>query len=175
MKYLFYILTFFCLQPSFSQLITKTGYVSFYSELEEVLAENFAGESELDTTSGKLLFSFPIQSFYFENATMQKHFNEEDVMHSKKFPRAKFVGKIDNLTKVNFNKIGKYNISVSGNLTIKETTKEVQTKAEIIVEENKIIASATFNLNRHEYGVNGKDGVISDVLEIKVKAVYEKI
>ena len=63
MKYLFYILSFFFVQTISAQLITKSGYVSFYSELEEVLAENFAGESELDTASGKLLFSFPIQSF----------------------------------------------------------------------------------------------------------------
>ncbi|MBK6527546.1 MAG: hypothetical protein IPG07_19535 [Crocinitomicaceae bacterium] len=53
---------------------TQTAFVSFYSELEEVLAENYSGISELNTETGKLIFSFAIQSFMFENATMQKTF-----------------------------------------------------------------------------------------------------
>lgn len=149
--------------------------VSFYSELEDVTAVNASGESDIDTTTGKVLFSFPVQSFVFDNATMQKHFNEEGVMHSKKYPRAKFAGTINNLEKIDFKKDGKYSVTVEGNLTIKETTKPVKVKATIEIENGIISASSEFNLDGFEYGVNGKNGVISQVLVIKVKAIYEKI
>lgn len=154
-------------------LTTQNAYVSFYSELEEVLAENYSGTSDLDTSNGRLLFSFPIQSFMFENATMQKHFNEEDVMHSRKFPRAKFVGEITNHTSINYSKNGEYKVTVKGLLTIKGKTNPIETKAIIKVENGKIYANATFQLDRFLYGVDGKEGSISQILDLTVKAEYE--
>jgi polyisoprenoid-binding protein YceI len=152
---------------------TKTAFVSFYSELEEVTAENYSGVSDLDTATGRLIFSFAIQSFMFENATMQKHFNEVDVMHSKEFPIAKFVGNITNNAAVDYQKNGEYKVNVKGSLTIKGTTNPIETKAMIKVENGKIYANATFKLDRFLYGVNGKDGTISQILDLTVKAEYE--
>ncbi|MBK6952701.1 MAG: YceI family protein [Crocinitomicaceae bacterium] len=152
---------------------TQTAFVSFYSELEEVLAENYSGISELNTETGKLIFSFAIQSFMFENATMQKHFNEEDVMHSREFPRAKFVGSITDHTKINYAQDGEYKVNVKGSLTIKGVTNPIETKAIIKVDGTKIYANATFKLDRFLYGVDGKEGSISDILDLTVKAEYE--
>lgn len=152
---------------------TKTAFVSFYSELEDVLAENYSGVSDLNTETGSLLFSFAIQSFMFENATMQKHFNQSDVMHSKEFPRAKFVGTITNNEKVNYAENGEYKVNVKGSLTIKGTTNPIETKAIIKIENGKIYANATFTVDRFEYGVTGKDGAISQILDLTVKAEYE--
>ncbi len=170
----FFILLLFYAQLFSQTITTQNALVSFYSELEDVTAVNASGESDLDTVSGKILFSFPVQSFVFDNATMQKHFNEEGVMHSKQFTRAKFAGTITNIEKVDFTKNGKYTVTVEGNLTIKETTKPVKVKATIQIENGTITATSEFNLDRFEYGVNGKDGVISQVLEINVKAIYEE-
>ena len=176
MKFFYLSLLISLSAPLFSQVITtQNAMVSFYSELEDVTAVNASGESDIDTTTGKVLFSFPVQSFVFDNATMQKHFTEEGVMHSKKYPRAKFAGTINNLEKIDFKKDGKYSVTVEGNLTIKETTKPVKVKATIEIENGIISASSEFNLDGFEYGVNGKNGVISQVLVIKVKAIYEKI
>jgi polyisoprenoid-binding protein YceI len=152
---------------------TQTAFVSFYSELEEVLAENYSGISELNTETGKVIFSFAIQSFMFENATMQKHFNEKDVMHSKEFPRAKFVGSITDHTKINYAQNGEYKVNVKGSLTMKGVTNPIETKAVIKVEGTKIYATATFKLDRFLYGVTGKEGSISEVLDLTVKAEYE--
>ena len=154
-------------------LTTKKAFVSFYSEEGEVTAENYSGISDLDTTSGKLLFTFAIQSFMFENATMQKHFNEADVMNSKEFPMAKFVGTITNHASVNYAKNGEYNVNVKGSLTIKGTTNPIETKAVIKIENGKIYANATFTLDRFLYGVEGKEGSISQILDLTVKAEYE--
>lgn len=152
---------------------TQTAFVSFYSELEEVLAENYSGVSELNTETGRIIFSFAIQSFMFENATMQKHFNEEDVMHSREFPRAKFVGSITDHTKINYAQDGEYKVNVKGSLTIKGVTNPIETKAIIKVDGTKIYANATFKLDRFLFGVTGKEGVISETLDLTVKAEYE--
>lgn len=50
----------------------------------------------------------------------------------------------------------------------------MKVKATIQIENGTITATSEFNLDRFEYGVNGKDGVISQVLEINVKAIYEE-
>jgi len=152
---------------------TETAFVSFYSELEEVTAENYSGVSDLNIETGRLIFSFAIQSFMFENATMQKHFNEADVMNSKAFPLAKFVGDITNNTAVDYTKNGEYKVNVKGSLTIKGTTNPVETKAMIKVADGKIYANATFKLDRFLFGVTGKDGSISQILDLTVKAEYE--
>jgi len=155
--------------------LTKTAYVSFYSKMEDVKAENFSGTSELNTETGELLFSFAIQSFKFENATMQQHFNEADVMNSKEFPKAKFVGLIINNADVKYTVDSEYPITVKGELTIKDKTNTIETKGMIKVEGGKIYSSATFTLDRFEYGVKGKAQSISQVLDLTVKAEYEKI
>lgn len=152
---------------------TKTGYISFYSEMEEVLAQNYAVESELDTSTGKIIFIACIQSFRFDNATMQKHFNEKDVMNSKEFPRAKFVGNMLNHDKIQYNQNGTYSVQVEGNLTMKGVTKEVKTKATIVVENGKISASAKFILDRFLFGVTDIADSISQMLDVEVKVNYE--
>ena len=54
---------------------------------------------------------------------MEEHFNNDDYMASGKFPKAGFTGKILNITAVNYLKDGTYNVSVTGNLTIRDVTK----------------------------------------------------
>jgi hypothetical protein len=95
-RFIFFTLALAALSVHAQVKTTKTAFVSFYSELEEVTAENYSGVSDLNVETGRLIFSFAVQSFMFENALMQKHFNEADVMNSKEFPLAKFVGEITN-------------------------------------------------------------------------------
>ena len=175
MKKLVFLFVFFtCLSNGFSQtVLSKTAFVSFYSELEDITANNYSGISQLDTITGRLLFSFAIQSFMFENATMQKHFNEEGVMHSKEFPRAKFVGTITNHDAVNYAENGEYKINVSGDLTIKGTTKPIKTTGRLKVTNGKIEASATFTIDRYAFGVTGQQGAISQELKLTVNVHYE--
>lgn len=158
--------------PAQSKL-TKTAFVSFYSELEDVTATNYSGTSQLNIENGSLLFSFAIQSFYFENSLMQKHFNEEDVMNSREFPRAKFVGQITNNSAVQYNVDGDYKVNVKGQLTIKGKTNPIALKGDLKIINGKIEANASFSIDRYTFGVDGKEDSISQILEIKVKAVYE--
>ena len=84
---------------------TKTGKISFYSKatLENIEAHNRSVTAVLDSKTGNVQFSVSIKGFEFEKALMQEHFNE-NYMESTTYPKAKFKGKIDNISSVNFKK-----------------------------------------------------------------------
>lgn len=106
---------------------TNKAYISFYSELDAIKAENFNVTSRLNTETGSIIFSVPIKSFEFENGMMQEHFNQEGVMDSNRFPISKFKGYIEDFKSFNFNENGVYPVTIKGDLTIKgivlQTTK----------------------------------------------------
>ena len=74
-------------------------------------------------------------------------FNSKDFLDTKKYPKAKFVGKIIDLTSVNFNKNGTYNATATGDLTIKNVTKTITEKGTILVENG----NSTAVENVHHY------------------------
>ncbi len=154
-------------------LIDKTAYIKFHSDKGGIYAENYSVISKLDRSSGELIFSVAIQSFEFKNALMQRDFNKANVMNSAEYPKAKFVGKITNIEAVDFTKAGSYPVMVSGVLTIKGISNQVETPGSIIIEQGHIKAIATFSLDRFEYGIKGKTKSISQLLDIRVEAEYE--
>ena len=146
----------FLTTQAFAQKISsKTTNISFYSHtaLEDIKATNTASVSVLDPTTGDVVFSVPMQSFEFEKALMQKHFNSSDFLDTKKEPKAKLVGKITNLTQVNFKKDGTYTADVSGDLTIKGVTKPFTTKATIKITGTSINVESKFDITLAEYGI----------------------
>ncbi len=153
--------------------ITKTAHIKFYSEKGGISANNYAVVSKLNAATGEMIFSAPIQGFEFPNATMQKHFNQEGVMNSQAFPKAKFVGKITNLSEIDLTKDGDYSVNVTGKLTIKGTTNDVTTKGKISVKAGKIVATSTFTIDRFIYGVTSKKKSVSQNIELTIKATYE--
>ncbi len=126
-------LLFTAFKPISGKLVSKNTHISFFSHtsLEDITANNYKVISTLDTNTGDIVFSVPMQSFEFEKALMQKHFNSSKFLDTKKYPKAKFIGTITNLEGVDFNKDGVYDVTVSGNLTIKEKTNSFNEKANI--------------------------------------------
>ena len=96
--------------------------------MEDIKASNNEVVSLLNSSTGTFDFRIAIKSFHFPKQSMEDHFNNPDYMDSEKFPKASFSGKITNLADVNFAKDGNYNVTVEGNLTIKNVTKPVSTK-----------------------------------------------
>ena len=77
---------------------TKT-HIKFFSTtpVEDIEAHNYASVSTITPSSGEVVFSIPIQSFEFEKAMMQQHFNNEHFLESNVYPKSKFKGSITNL------------------------------------------------------------------------------
>ncbi len=172
------IFTLTAFKPIADKLVSKDGHISFFSHtaIEDITANNYKVVSTIDTATGDVVYSVPMQSFEFEKALMQKHYNGKKFLDTKKFPKAKFTGKISNINDVDFSKDGAYEAQVAGDLTIKGETQALNEKAIITVEAGKVTLDSKMNIVLANFGVTFSDGKpstnIAKEVEVTVKAVY---
>ena len=176
------IITFFLLvglNATSQDYLTRNGSISFSSHtpLEDVQANNNEVVSLINSATGAMDFKVALKSFHFKKQAMEDHFNDPEYIDSEKYPKAGFSGKITNLADVNFTKDGTYDVTVEGNLTIKDVTKPVSIKGTIIVGNGKVTAKAAFSVKRKEYHVIGEsftESKIEQDIHINVNCVYDK-
>jgi polyisoprenoid-binding protein YceI len=159
--------------------MTKTGYIGFYSKttLEEIKGDNNQVASVIDISTGDMVFQVLIKSFHFERALMEEHFNE-NYLESDNFPKSTFKGKITNISTVNFSKNGIYDVTVEGDLTIRDVTKKVTTKGTIEVVTGGLNANSKFSIVPEDYKINIPSVVrdkISKNLEVTVAMKYTPV
>jgi len=159
--------------------ITRNGNISIYSHtpLEDVKAQNNEAVSVLNATTGDLEFKVAVKSFHFVKTAMESHFNDDDYMASDKYPKAGFKGKITNISAVNFSKDGTYNVTASGDLTVRDVTKPVTATGTVTVSNGKVTVASVFTIKRKEYNVIGESFVqnkISEDIQITVNCQYDK-
>ncbi|HNQ82193.1 MAG TPA: YceI family protein [Bacteroidales bacterium] len=147
--------------------MTKNGNIKFYSEtpIETIEATNNQVNAALDSQTGDLVFKVLIKSFQFEKALMQEHFNE-NYMESDKFPNSTFVGKVTNLTAVDFSKEGSYEATIEGDLTIHGVTKKISEKGTFTVKAgDKIHGISKFNVKPADYSIKIPGAVVKNIAE----------
>jgi len=160
------------------KLTSKKTHVTFFShtDLEDITANNYKTVSTLEIENGDVVFSVPMQSFEFEIALMQKHFNSPKYLNTKKFPKAKFTGKITNLSEINFSKDGTYAATIKGDMNIKGETKNITEKGTITVAGTSVKLKSKFNLKLADFKIAFEDGKpatnIAKTVEIGVEVVY---
>ncbi len=133
-------------------------------------AENKTVIAALDPKTGIVQFEAAVKNFAFENKKVEEHFNAERWLNSEKFPKFSFKGKIEDPAKVNFKKDGVYTVSVTGDLTIKETTKAITAPASITIKGGKISSVANFTVNLPEFGVMADGKKIAQDAKVSVAA-----
>jgi len=159
------------------QVSSKT-HVKFFSTtpVEDIEANNYKTVSVLNTETGSLVFSVPMQSFEFEKALMQKHFNSEKFLNTKENPKAKLKGNVTNLSDIKFDTDGTYTGIVEGDLTINGVTNAVKENVTFKIKDGKIALASKFNVTLDEYEVafeNGKPSKnIAKTVEVSVEANY---
>ncbi len=134
---------------------TKSGYIGFFSStpLENIDARNHQVVSFLKTADGSLNFGLLVKSFKFKNALMEEHFNE-NYAESDKYPKAKFKGKIVNLSDIDFNNNGTYIAKVEGNLTFHGVTNSIKIdNVNLTVNDNKLSGKASFKVKPEDYNI----------------------
>ena len=89
-------------------------------------AENKTAIAAIDPSKNTVQFEAAIKNFAFANPKIQEHFNQKGWLNSDEFPKATFSGVITNPSAINFNKDGTYNVTVEGDLTIKDKTQKVK-------------------------------------------------
>jgi polyisoprenoid-binding protein YceI len=156
---------------------SKTGKITFHSDapMEKIEATNSTASTVLDIGTGNIEWAVLIQGFKFEKALMQEHFNE-NYMESETYPKAKFKGKIDNLSAINLAKDGDYNVNVSGQLEMHGVTKPVSATGVISVKGGTISAKSKFAVPLADYGIEIPKVVADNIaknVDIHVQADYQ--
>ena len=160
-------------------LITKTASVSFFSHtpVEDIKADSYSVTSVLDEETGEIVFSVPMQSFEFPKALMQKHFNNSMFMNTKKYPRAKYKGLIQDFDKVNLNQDGEYNVKVVGVMTIKGLEQDpFEAEGTLTVSGGAVKVHSVFGVTVANFGVKmpkKKVENLAKVVEVTLKSEYK--
>ncbi len=157
---------------------TSKSHIKFFSSTpaEDIEANNYASVGTIDPATGDIVFSVPMQSFEFEKALMQEHFNSKKFLNTKANPKSKLIGKISNVDAIDFSKDGTYEAEVTGDLTINGVTKPITEKATVVVKDGKINLNSKFNLTLADYEIAFKKGKpstnIAKTVEVTVEAEY---
>lgn len=158
-----------------NKLITRTGKAVIYSQTvaENISAENNTVTGLINTESGDIAISVPVQSFQFEKSLMQEHFNQSNFMDSKKFPKITLKGKIANLSAINFTKDGTYEAEITAELTIKGVSKPIIEKAHITVKSGVVKVHCKFTVKDiGSYGVGKPMGKKKDNVADNIEVTY---
>lgn len=162
------------------KLVTKAGHISFKSQTKffDFTANNYKVVSILNTETGKIAYSVTMQCFEFSTVVMRKKFNTPKYLDTKQFPKAKFVGVIDNLGAVDFTKDGEYEVNVRGDMTIRGQKKAILAKAKIIVDSGIITVQTDLKLTLADFGILFKDGKpaenIAKEVDVTSIAIYKQ-
>jgi len=160
------------------KIVSSKTHIKFFSTTaaEDIEANNYASVSTINKETGAVVFSVPMQSFEFEKALMQKHFNQEKFLDTKVYPKAKLKGSIINIKDIDFSKDGTYEASVKGELSIKGKTNTIESKGTITVKDGLIEVNSVFSIILADYGVNFAKGKpssnIAKAVEVTVVAEY---
>ena len=155
---------------------TEVGLTEFdgsKAAFEPIKAINNSTISIIDFKTGNIAAVIIINQFEFRLRLMQEHFNE-NYLESNIYPRSTFEGKI-----INFNDINENfkNYQITGNLTIKGVTKEINTTALIRKLKNKVELMSNFSVMLSDFRIKIPKIVfkkIDEEVKINLNFVYDK-
>ena len=106
-----------------------------------------------------------VNSIKTGNTKRDEHLLKEDFFDVDKYEEIRF--RSANLEKVTDN-----NYRLTGNLTIKNTTKLISIPLEINESKNGLIIRSNFEINRRDFDVGGSSWILSDI--VKIEVIYNK-
>tara|TARA_R100000935_G_scaffold2632_4_gene7058 strand:+ start:6302 stop:6805 length:504 start_codon:yes stop_codon:yes gene_type:complete len=154
---------------------TTSAELEFYSEapIEDIKAASNKGISVINLETGAIAFQVKINTFQFEKALMQEHFNE-NYMESEKFPKASFKGKMQN---VDISSNREQVIIIKGTLTLHGVTKEVEIPANFQLNNNQIKLNTTFVVACKDHNIKIPKLLwqnIAETIQVQLNANYQK-
>ncbi len=106
-----------------------------------------------------------VNSLNTGNNKRDEHLLKEDFFDAGKYEEIRF--KSANIKKLQDNRY-----SLTGNLTIKNTTKLISIPLEIIESNSGLTITSNFEMNRRDFNIGGGSWILSDV--VKVEVIYNK-
>ena len=135
-------------------------YVSgSFSEVEII---SFIDMSELESSYINAVIE--VGSINTGNVKRDKHLLKDDFFDTDRFPILK-------LESTKIEKISETNFKLEGKLTIKNTTKIISIPLELILNNDSIIITSNFKINRRDYDVGGNIWVLAN--NVKIMVVYK--
>ena len=173
-----FLISMTTITASAQKLVSSKTHFKFFSTTpaEDIEANNYKTVGTIETSTGEIVFSVPMQSFEFEKSLMQEHFNSKKFLDTKTNPKAKLVGKISDLTQVDFVNDGSYKVEVKGDLSINGVTKPIKEKVTITVSSGEVALETVFNITLVDYEIafeKGKPSTnVAKIIEVTAKANY---
>lgn len=162
-----------------SKQFTREGHIQFQSvaEAENIEANNYKVTSVIDFATGNMEFAVLMKAFEFEKALMEEHFNENYV-ESELYPKASFKGKIVDVSVVNLEEDGEYEMEVEGELSLHGVTKTINVPAKITVTDGVVSGQASFNVKVADYEIKIPKVVVNNIAEeitVNVTCKYQEL
>lgn len=104
----------------------------------------------INLTTNSFFFGIKMQTFEFENKSMQEHFNEK-YLETEKYKYGTFSGKLDKA--IDLSKNSKNNSNITGVLDIHGVKKTRTIPVSIKVENKKVTITSIFNINLKEHNI----------------------
>lgn len=157
--------------------LTREGYIRFFGStpMENIDAVSNQANSVIDAGTKAVAFQVLLNSFTFEKALMQEHFNENYV-ESEKFPKSTFKGNI--IGDIDFSKPGTYTVELAGKITLHGVEKVITVPATIIVEKDGLKLSSEFALTPEDFNIEIPGAVrekIAKQMQVTVKCKYKPV
>lgn len=128
----------------------KLSYNAPHGKMETVNRQVNVG---LNVETGEFRLTMLMLSFRFQSAYNQEKFNEYFIKNAH-FANSTFRGTIVDLHKVNFSKKGEYEVTVTGDLTLRQVTNKVTAKGKFIVGDNTFSGKSVFRVNLMDFNFN---------------------
>jgi len=153
-KFIFIIALGLAMSASAQIYKTSTGKIKFFSKTtaENIDATSSQVVAAVNSATGAVEFMVSINSFQFQKALMQKHF-QENYMETGKYPKSTFKGTIQSNSSVKYGTAGTYSVTVKGKLTMHGVTKDVTITGSVVVTADKVTLKADFNVNLDDYKI----------------------
>jgi polyisoprenoid-binding protein YceI len=145
------IILILCPLLTFGQkIISSKGSVKFFSDalIEDITATTSDATGIIDLSKSQFAFSVPIKEFKFEKSLMKQHFNEK-YMETEKFPKATFLGRIENFNASTESQ----EIMAVGKMTIHGVTREVQIPATMKKIQSNYEVDSKFTVKLEDYNI----------------------
>jgi polyisoprenoid-binding protein YceI len=128
----------------------KLSYNAPHGKMETINRQVNVG---LNVETGEFRLTMVMLSFRFHSAYNQEKFNEYFIKNAH-FANSTFRGKIEDLHKVDFSRKGEYEVQVTGDLTLRQTTNKVSAKGKFIVGDDTFSGKSVFMVNLMDFNFN---------------------
>lgn len=145
-------------------LKSESSHIRFFSEapLENIEAETEKATGVIKMENSQIAIIVPIQSFQFEKALMQEHFNE-NYMESDKFKNGTFQGKFNEAIK--WKKDGEYPATATGKLNVHGVERETTLKGTVKIEKGKVMLNTKFIIKLVDHDIDIPQAVFMNIAE----------